>query len=95
MSTSTIIIIFVSTVALLVFLYIAFTQYRKTLREAKGYERGLKMSIYRIHLPPASEDMDSSSRDERDITDEFISKTQTMYNILAGTYVKSDFKNNI
>lgn len=95
MSTSTIIIIFVSTVALLVFLYIAFTQYRKTLREAKGYERGLKMSIYRIHLPPASEDMDSSSRDERDITDEFISKTQTMYNILAGTYVKADFKNNI
>jgi hypothetical protein len=53
------------------------------------------MSIYRIHLPPASEDMDSSSRDERDITDEFISKTQTMYNILAGTYVKADFKNNI
>lgn len=95
MNVYTLIIIIAALLLLSAFLYFAYTQYRKTLREAKGYERGLKLSIFRIHLPPASEDMESSSRDERDITDEFISKTQTMYNIIAGTYVKPSLKNNI
>jgi type IV secretory pathway TraG/TraD family ATPase VirD4 len=95
MDFSTYLLITAAIIALGGFVYIAYNQFKKTLREAKGYERGLKLSIYRIHLPPASEDVDSSSRDERDITDEFISKTQTMYNILAGTYVKAGVKNNI
>ena len=34
-----------------------FSQYRKTLREAKNYERGLKMVPMLIHLPPTSDDI--------------------------------------
>lgn len=49
---------------------VVFFQYRKLLREAKNYERGLKMVPLLIHLPPTSEDIDSGSRDKRDLTDE-------------------------
>ena len=49
---------------------IIFFQYRKMLREAKNYERGLKMVPLLIHLPPTSEDIEGSSRDRRDLTDE-------------------------
>ncbi len=61
-------------------------QYRKVLREAKNYERGLKMVPLKIHIPPASDDIDSSGgRDERDITEETISQAQVLYNIIAST----------
>src|ERR1700747_1947602 len=73
---------------------IVFTQYKNTLREAKNYERGLKMVPMFIHLPPASEDIDRGSRDERDLTDEVISEAQVMYNIIASTATKG-FKNKI
>lgn len=66
----------------------AFTQYRKTLREAKNYERGLKMVPILIHLPPTSEDIEGNGRDERDLTEEVLSQAQVMYSIIASTATK-------
>ena len=71
-----------------------FSQYKKTLREAKNYERGLKMVPMFIHLPPASEDIEKGQRDERDLTEEVLSEAQVMYNIIASTATKG-FKNKI
>ena len=65
-----------------------FSQYRKTLREAKNYERGLKMVSLYIHIPPSSSDLDINGRDERDVTEEVLSQAQVMYNILASTSTK-------
>ena len=73
---------------------IIFTQYKKTLREAKNYERGLKMVPMFIHLPPASEDTEKGGRDERDLTEEVLSEAQVMYNIIASTATKG-FKNRV
>ncbi len=66
----------------------AFVYIRKIYREQKNYERGLKMVPLLIHLPPLSDDVESGSRDERDIADENISKAQVLYNILASTAQK-------
>jgi hypothetical protein len=84
-------IIFVSASAAGVF---AFMQYRKTLREAKNYERGLKMIPMLIHLPPSSDDLEGGGRDERDLTEEVLSQAQVMYNIIASTATKG-FKSKI
>lgn len=73
---------------------ILFTQYRKTLREAKNYERGLKMIPLYIHIPPASDDTEHGSRDERDVTEEVLSQAQVLYNIIASTATKG-FKSRI
>jgi hypothetical protein len=73
---------------------IGFLQYKKTLREAKNYERGLKMVPMFIHLPPASDDIEKGGRDERDLTEEVLSEAQVMYNIIASTATKG-FKNKI
>lgn len=81
-------------IALAVGLFV-FSQYRKTLREAKNYERGLKMVPLLIHLPPSSDDISNSGgRDERDITEEILSQAQVMYNIIASTATKG-FKSKI
>lgn len=72
-------------------IYIA---YRATLREAKNYERGLKMIPMLIHLPPTSEDLEGGGRDERDVTEEMLSQAQVMYNIIASTALKG-FKHRI
>jgi hypothetical protein len=61
---------------------------RKLLREAKNYERGLKMVPLLIHLPPMSDDVVSQGRDARDVADENISKAQVLYNIIASTAQK-------
>jgi hypothetical protein len=71
-----------------------FTQYRKTLREAKNYERGLKMVPMLIHLPPSSDDIETNGRDARDLTEEVLSQAQVMYNIIASTATKG-FKSKI
>jgi hypothetical protein len=71
-----------------------FSQYRKTLREAKNYERGLKMVPMLIHLPPSSDDIQGNGRDERDITEEVLSQAQVMYNIIASTATRG-FKSKI
>ena len=74
--------------------FLVFSQYQKTLREAKNYERGLKMIPMYIHIPPSSDDLDGNSRDERDITEEVLSQAQVMYNIISSTAVKG-FKSRI
>lgn len=71
-----------------------FLQYQKTLREAKNYERGLKMIPMYIHIPPSGEDLEANGRDERDITEEVLSQAQVMYNIISST-AKKGFKNRI
>ena len=72
----------------------AFLQYRNMLREAKNYERGLKMVPLLIHLPPTSEDVNGSNRDERDLTEEVLSQAQVMYNIISSTATKG-FKSKV
>jgi len=72
----------------------AATRIRKVMREAKNYERSLKMVPMLIHLPPISEDIDNESRDARDIADENISRATTLYNILSST-VQKGFKSKI
>lgn len=71
---------------------VGYFYYRKILREAKNYERGLKMVPLLIHLPPLSDDTDGGGRDARDVTEETISKAQILYNILASTAVPKGFK---
>ena len=36
-------------------------------RQAKNYERGLKMMPMLIHLPPSTDDIQGGGRDERDV----------------------------
>lgn len=67
---------------------IIFLYMRRTSREQKNYERGLKMVPMLIHLPPPSDDTEVGSRDIRDVTDETISKAQIIYNIIASTLQK-------
>ena len=71
-----------------------FSLYKKTLREAKNYERGLKMIPMYIHIPPASDDIEHGTRDERDITEEVLSEAQVLYNIISSTATKG-FKSRI
>jgi uncharacterized membrane protein len=73
---------------------IIFLIYRQTLRDAKNYERGLKMVPLLIHLPPASEDIEGDNRDKRDLTEEVLSQAQVMYNIISSTATKG-FKTKI
>jgi len=65
-----------------------FWRTRKLLREAKNYERGLKMVPLLIHLPPPSNDVENKGRDAREVADENISRAQTLYDIIASTAVK-------
>lgn len=70
---------------------------RSSLRESKNYERGLKMIPLKIHLPPASEDINKDSangRDQRDLTEEVLSQAQSMYNIISSTSTKG-FKSKL
>ena len=85
---------FIVVVVLAIGVTIVTLQYRKMLREAKNYERGLKMVPLLIHLPPSSEDIDGSSRDQRDLTEEILSQAQVMYNIISSTATKG-FKSRL
>lgn len=60
-------------------------RYRKILREAKAYERGLKMVPLLIHLPPLSSDIEVGTRDQRDVIEESISRGQILYNVIQST----------
>lgn len=82
------IILFISFIIICVAAYFVFDQYKKMVREAKNYERGLKMVPIRIHLPPPSDDLETGGRDERDVVDEVLSEAQTMYNIIASTAMR-------
>jgi len=74
--------------------FVVFFIYRKTLREAKNYERGLKMVPILIHLPPATDDIEGGGRDRRDVAEEALSQAGVMYNIIASTATKG-FKSKI
>lgn len=87
----TVIIILVLVVSAAAFGYY---QYRRVLREAKNYERGLKMVPMYIHIPPMSADIEGNGRDERDLTEEVLSQAQVMYNIIASTATKG-FKSRL
>lgn len=93
-AAGTFISLFVITFLVITGATVAFLTYRKTLREAKSYERGLKMIPILIHLPPASEDIAGDNRDKRDLTEEVLSQAQVMYNIIASTATKG-FKSKI
>lgn len=86
--TGAFITIFIVTFLAAIFGVFGFYTYRSTLREAKNYERGLKMVPLLIHLPPASEDIEGNGRDKRDLTEEVLSQAQVMYNIIASTSTK-------
>ncbi len=58
---------------------------RQNIQSMKNVERGLKMVPLIIYLPPPSDDIEAGGRDVRDITDENISRAQTIYNIIAST----------
>jgi len=75
-------------------IYVAYLQYRNILREAKNYERGLKMVPLMIYLPPSSDDIEVGARDNREVSEEAISQAQIMYNIIASTATKG-FKSRI
>ncbi len=79
---------------LLVVLYLVYWQYRRIVREAKNYERGLKMVPLLIHLPPSSDDIELGARDAREVAEEAISQAQIMYNIIASTATKG-FKSRL
>ena len=87
-TVTTFIIVFGSAGLILIILFVAFIVYRNSMREAKNYERGLKMVPILIHLPPASDDIDGGGRDKRDLTEEVLSRAQVMYNIIASTSTK-------
>jgi hypothetical protein len=72
---------------------IIYFKMRKSFREQKNYERSLKMVPLLIHLPPPSDDIETGSRDQRDVLDETISQAQTMYNVISSTAAKG-FKSN-
>ncbi len=65
--------------------YVGWLKWRMMRREAKNYERGLKMVPMLIHLPPSSDDTEVGARDTRDVAEETISKAQVLYDILAST----------
>jgi hypothetical protein len=63
-------ILIISLVSLLIIVaWFIFWRTRKLLREAKNYERGLKMVPFLIHLPPVSDDNETQGRDDRDVID--------------------------
>ncbi len=81
-------------VAVILLISIVFGTKISKLRKAKRYERSLKMVPLLIHLPPTTDDIETGSRDKRDITDEAVSKAQVMYSILSSTLTKG-FKTKI
>ena len=64
---NTVITILVISIVVALLLGFIFLQYRNVLREAKNYERGLKMVPLYIHIPPSSDDLEANGRDERDV----------------------------
>ncbi len=94
MTINTIIVFITVLILAFVLISVFYWQYRKVLREAKNYERGLKMVPLKIHIPPSSDDIEGNGRDERDVTEETISQAQVLYNIIASTATKG-FKSKV
>ena len=79
------VVVFIVVAFASIFGIVIYVVWRNKFREAKNIERGLKMVPMRIHLPPISDDIESGSRDARDLTEEIISQAQVMYNVIAST----------
>lgn len=75
-------------------IFITWKIFSTTLRQKKNFERAVKMVPMLIHLPPSTEDIQGSGRDERDIANEEISKAQVMYGIISSTF-KKGFANRL
>lgn len=82
------VVILIAASTIIIVLAIVFASRISKLRKAKRYERGLKMVPLLIHLPPTTDDINSSGRDKRDIANEAVSKAQVMYSILSSTTTK-------
>ena len=82
------VVILIMLASLFLLIAIIFGAKISKLRKAKRYERGLKMVPLLIHLPPTTDDIESGSRDERDVANEAVSKAQVMYSILSSTITK-------
>jgi hypothetical protein len=54
--------------------------------DPRNFERGLLFVPLLIHLPPISDDIVGNGRDARDVMEENISRAQTIYSIIAGTF---------
>ena len=67
----------------------------KKKRQAKEFERALKLVPMLIHLPPSTDDIQGGGRDERDVNDEAISQATIMYTIISSTIKKSGMKTHI
>lgn len=67
----------------------------KKKRQAKEFERALKLIPMLIHLPPSTDDIQGGGRDERDVNDEAISQATIMYTIISSTIKKSGMKTHI
>jgi hypothetical protein len=91
--TAVLVVLIIIVVLVLIAAPIVYLQTRRIFREQKNYERGLKIVPLLIHLPPPSDDTALGGRDERDVTEETISKAQIIYNIIATT-VQKGFKPN-
>ena len=70
------------------FAFLVGKAYVKKKRNRKNYERSLKMIPLLIHLPPTTDDIETGSRDERDVVNEQLSQAQVMYSILSSTLRK-------
>ena len=75
-------------IAGLIIFAVGFSVYLSKLRKTKKYRRALQTTPLLIHLPPMTDDIESGSRDERDVDTEAISKAQVMYSILYSTFQK-------
>lgn len=91
--TGILIVLVMFFIAVLIAAPLIYLRVQRKFREQKNYERGLKIVPLLIHLPPASDDMEVNGRDERDVTEENISKAQVIYNIIAST-IQKGFKSN-
>jgi len=67
---------------------VAFLAYRRVLRRSKAIERGLKMVPLLIHLPPPSDDTETSNRDVREVIKEKVSQAEILYELVNGTTAK-------
>ena len=72
--------------------FVVFVILRHRNRSKEDLKRGLSMVTMRIHLPPMSEDVESKTRDGRDVVEENIAKATVLYNLLASTIEKKSFK---
>ena len=88
MTVQGVVTIVVVAVVVIVAAIVAWKLYINAQRVRKNYARTLKLVPMLIHLPPATDDVQVGTRDERDVIGEQISEAQMMYSIIASTVKK-------